>query len=342
MERLPGEVIAYIFDHLHAAHALSPAMLACRQWYMYGARNLYARLVLSFGFDLTMDSSNVVISLMRRLISPTLATAHFVRHLRLFGIANQEIQPLILTVLRNTTALRSLDIHALHVLENDTLLPADVFLSPEMLPNLTALNVSSAPFLESLARTRKVHALRVHKPMNHETLSQLSGATGTFATRLQFLELAISIDHPAAAVEEVAYLVSILSHAPLCALALQFVLDRPGLMSWADFEDVIGQMGPSLQTLPSLNTLSLVIRPDPIMSTPISVELGSGDSQRELRTRMLAERLIADHHLSQLRRIELRWHGWKVSNGALVALPRTDLLRLPQSWIYEQFSGSLR
>ena len=104
-------------------------------------------------------------------------------------------------------------------------------------------------------------------------------------------------------------------------------------------------MGPALRGLFHLRVLSIVIRPDPIMTTINSAILGSGDSQRESQTRRLAERLIADHQLDLLTRLELRWHGWKVEDGQLVALPRSELLRLPQSWIYEQYgqcSGALR
>ncbi|OSD06792.1 hypothetical protein PYCCODRAFT_1442338 [Trametes coccinea BRFM310] len=340
MERLPEELIAYIFDHLEAAHALLPAMLVNRRWYMYGARNLHARLVFSFGFNMAVDSSNVVVSFMRRLVSPTLATAQFVRHLAVFGMANREVQDLIRDILRQATALRSLDTHALHELQ-ETLLRADLILAPDLLPNISALNITSAPSLDILLNSRRIRALRVHETMDHGDFIRIVDPNGAFATSIRSLELAISIDRPAAAVEEMQCLTSALAHAPLRALALQFILDRPGLMSWHDFEDIIGQMGPALQTLSSLSILSLVIRPDPMMPVANSNEFGSGESQRELRTRSLAERLIADNGLSRLTRVELRWHGWEIRSGQLEAVPRSSLLRLPQSWIYEQCSGEL-
>ncbi|KAI9060272.1 hypothetical protein FKP32DRAFT_1679216 [Trametes sanguinea] len=341
MDRLPEELIAYIFDHLEAAHALSPAMLVNRRWYMYGARNLHAALVFTFGFDMTVDSSHVVISFMRRLVSPTLATAQLVRHLAVFGIANREVQGLLRDVLRQATTLRSLDVHALQVLDDETLLRSDLVSMPDLLPNLSALNIASTPSLHALLNTRRMRALRVHEPMGHEPLTRIVDRSGAFATCICSLELAIIIDRPMAAVEEMEYLSSALAHAPLRALALQFVLDRPGLMSWSDYEELIAQMGPVLQTLPSLGILSLVIRPDPMMPLLDSNGSGSGESQRELRTRTLAERLIADNGLSQLTRIELRWHGWEIRSGQLEAVPRPSLLRLPQSWIYEQCRGEL-
>ncbi|KAL7281738.1 hypothetical protein ACG7TL_005056 [Trametes sanguinea] len=235
MERLPEELIAYIFDHLEAAHALLPAMLVNRRWYMYGARNLHARLVFSFGFNMAVDSSNVVVSFMRRLVSPTLATAQFVRHLAVFGMANREVQDLIRDILRQATALRSLDTHALHELQ-ETLLRADLILAPDLLPNISALNITSAPSLDILLNSRRIRALRVHETMDHGDFIRIVDPNGAFATSIRSLELAISIDRPAAAVEEMQCLTSALAHAPLRALALQFILDRPGLMSWHDFE----------------------------------------------------------------------------------------------------------
>ncbi|KAI0329734.1 hypothetical protein GY45DRAFT_1324718, partial [Cubamyces sp. BRFM 1775] len=344
MERLPEELIAYIFDYVQGAHALSAAMVANRRWYMYGARNLHSRLVLNLGIDLTIDSPNVVLSLMKRLISPTLATAHFIRHLAIFGIANAEVQSLIINVLRHATTLRSLDIHGLNTFGDVSLFPTEVFSSLWLLPNLVALNIGLVPRSLPYLHTSQFHALRVQEPVDHATLCRLADPATGFARSIRSLELAISVDGPGSAVEEMVFLASALAHAPLKALSIQFVLPHAGLMSWGDFEDTISQMGPSLHRLSHLSVLCIVIRPDPIMTTMNSAILGSGDSQRELQTRRLAERLIADHHLDLLTRVELRWHGWKVEDGQLVALPRSELLRLPQSWIYEQYgqrSGAL-
>ncbi|CDO74464.1 hypothetical protein BN946_scf184979.g19 [Trametes cinnabarina] len=342
MDRLPEELIAYIFDYLQAAHALSSAMLVNRQWYMYGARNLHSRLKISFGFDMAVDSSSVVISLMRRLVSPPLATAHLVRHLAVFGMANAEVQTLTCDVLRHATTLRSLDIHALHLLDSEMLLhQEDIFSLSDFLPNLVALNTRSAPFLDALINSRRLRALRVHEPIDHMALTRLVVPSSDSMRCLQALELAISISTPTDAVAEMENLASALTHAPLRALALQFVLDRPGLMSWPDFE-IIGQMGPALQTLSGLSILSLVIRPDPIMFTANPAENGSRERQRELHTRRLAERLISDYGLSRLTRIELRWHGWKIRNSQMEVVPRAELVRLPQSWIYGQCNGRLR
>ncbi|KAJ2980924.1 hypothetical protein NUW54_g10940 [Trametes sanguinea] len=236
MDRLPEELIAYIFDHLEASHALSSAMLVNRRWYMYGARNLHAKLVFPLGYNMAVDSSNVVLSLMRRLVSPTLATAQFIRHLAVFGLANREVQGLLRNVLRQATTLRSLDIQALYVLDNETRLRSDLLSGPDLLPNLSALNIASASSLHALLNARRIRALRVHEPMDHEALTRVVDPSGAYATCIRSLELAISIDRPAAAVEEMEYLISALAYAPLRALALQFVLDRPNLMSWSDFE----------------------------------------------------------------------------------------------------------
>ncbi|KAH9892502.1 hypothetical protein C8Q73DRAFT_59840 [Cubamyces lactineus] len=345
MERLPEELIAYIFDYVQSAHALSVAMVVNHRWYMYGARNLHYRLVLNLGIDLAIDSPNVVISLMKRLISPTLSTAHLVRHLAIFGIVNAEVQALIINVLRRATTLRSLNVHALNVFGDVSLFPTEVFSSLSLLPSLAALNITLVPRSLPRLHTNQLHALRVQEPVDHTTLCRLADPTTGFSKHIKSLELAISVDAPGTAVEEMAFLASALAYAPLRALSVQFVLPHAGLMSWSDFEDVIGQMGPALRGLSQLSVLCIVIRPDPIMTTVNSAILGSGESQRELQTRRLAERLITDHHLDLLTRIELRWHGWKVEDGQLVALPRSQLLRLPQSWIYEQYgqcSGALR
>ncbi|KAI0355556.1 hypothetical protein OH77DRAFT_1402678 [Trametes cingulata] len=342
MERLPEELVAYIFDHLHAAHALSAAMTVSRQWYMFGARNLHSTLELNLGFDLAIDSSAIVVSFMKRLVAPTLSSAHLVRHLTIHGMPRPDVQNLILEILSRATGLRSLDIHGLHCWNQEPLFAPDAFTAQDLLPSIVALNVVSASFIAPFAHTRRLQALRVHDTLDHAALSRLTESNGTFVNTIQSLELAVSIDRPGAAVEEMAYLASALENAPLRALALQFVLGRPGLMSWPDFEDAIGRIGPFLRTFPDLSIVSLVIRPDPIMPSSGSGEHGSGEQQRELMTRRLAERLIADNGLVRLTRIELRWHGWTVQDGELSAVSRIEFLRLPQNWAYQQHAAVVR
>lgn len=97
-------------------------------------------------------------------------------------------------------------------------------------------------------------------------------------------------------------------------------------------------MGLSLRKLGNLSILGLTTSPDPIMHVSDSAELGSGKQRRELMTRSLAERLIADHGLSQLTRIDLRWHGWRVENGQLHTVDESELLRQPANWVYKQLS----
>ncbi|KAH9858805.1 hypothetical protein C2E23DRAFT_716837 [Lenzites betulinus] len=338
MERLPEELVAYVFDCLHADRALSSAMLVNRQWYLHGARNLHARLVLNLGYDMYIDSDDIVLSFLQRLISPTLSTAHLVRHLGIFGMARMEVRDLILAILRHATGLRSLDLHSFRPMgyEDDSFF--DDLRAGDFLPSLVALNIRSAPLplLGSLTHTRRLHALRVHDPIDPAALRHITSSDSLLADGIQCLELAISAENPAAAVENVAYLASVLETSPLRALVLQFVLGSPKLMSWSGFEDAIGRMGPYLRALPDLNTLGLVIRPDPLMSVSGSIEHGSGEEQRELMTRRLAERLIADHGLSRLSRIDLRWHGWRVWNGQLIAVNPPEFLRTPQSWLYTQ------
>lgn len=95
-------------------------------------------------------------------------------------------------------------------------------------------------------------------------------------------------------------------------------------------------MGLHLRKLGNLSILGLTTSPDPIMHISDSAQLGSGKQQRELMTRSLAERLIADHGLSRLTRIDLRWHGWRVKDGQLLAVDELELLRLPANWFYKQ------
>ncbi|KAI0675228.1 hypothetical protein C8Q78DRAFT_965193 [Trametes maxima] len=336
VERLPEELVAFVFDHVQAAHALSAAMLVNRQWYMYGARNLHHRLVFNLPLNATIDSPDTIICLMKRLVSPTLSTAHLVHHLTVSGPARADVRNLILDILWRATTLRSLDVHDMRLMQDENLFPPDAFSSHDFLPNIVALNVTSAPFFATFPCTRRLYALRVHKPLETALLTRASDPNGEFAKGIQCLELAISVDSSADAVKVVAHLASAFAHAPLHVLALQFVLPRAGLMSWSDFEDTVHQMGPSLQGLSNLSILSLVIRPDPIMPTSLSAEPGSGDRQRETMARGVAERLITENGLSRLTRIELRWHGWSIEDGVLTALPQTELLRPPHRWTYEQ------
>lgn len=93
-------------------------------------------------------------------------------------------------------------------------------------------------------------------------------------------------------------------------------------------------MGPSLQSLENLRTLSIVIRPDPIIPATADGQARSGEQHREATTRRLAEKLIHNNALDRLGRIELRWHGWRVEERQLIGIPRTQLLRLPPKWLF--------
>ena len=235
MEGLPEELNCRIFDFLESAGALGNAMLVCPQWYMRGARNLHQRVIINLLPGLTLDSSATVIHFMRRLVSP-LSTAHFIHHLTLSGFATLEIQELILDILGRARALRSLDMHALQILQGGMLLPAEVFTSDTFMWNLSALNASSAQFCVSLSYNRPIAALRVHEPMHDISLRRLTCPKGRLASRIISLELALSVDSTSTAVTRMAYLASILAEAPLQTLALQFVLDRPGPVTWSEFE----------------------------------------------------------------------------------------------------------
>ncbi|EIW63395.1 uncharacterized protein TRAVEDRAFT_43692 [Trametes versicolor FP-101664 SS1] len=337
MDRLPPELVANVFDYVQAAHALSAAMLVNRQWYMHGARNLHARLVLRIGLNMSIDSQHAVMSLMKRLVSPTLSTAPLVRHLVVDGVASAEVHILLLDILHRATGLRSLNVWGLGLTQNRPFFPPDAFSTPHFLPSIVAFNVKAgfAPYLGPLIHARRIHALRVHEAIDDVLLRRITDSSGTLASGIHSLELVISAQTGAVAVERMEHLASALESAPLRALAVQF---RIGSVSWIEFEDAIGQMGPSLRKLGNLSILGLTTSPDPIMHVSDSAELGTGKQRRERMTRSLAERLIADHGLSRLSRIDLRWHGWKVKDGQLHAVAESELLRQPANWVYKQFS----
>ena len=247
MDCLPDELISYIFDFLHPGGTLSSAMLVNQQWYMYGARNLHHNVVFCLGPGLTINSSDVAISFMKRLVSSPLSTAHRVHHLTLSGFASLDIQELILDILGRTHNLRSLNMQSLHILQGGMRFSQELFSSPSSLPNLVALNTSSATFGVSLVQTRQyVEALRVHEPMDDACLRRLlspgPGDGGddnpSPAHKIKLLELALSVDSTAAAVARVAFLASTLAGGALRALALQFDfdVDRPRPVSWDEFE----------------------------------------------------------------------------------------------------------
>lgn len=236
METLPEELLSHIFDCLGDATAHSVAMLVCKQWYLRGARNLHHTLRINLTPGLSISSSHTIISFMKRLVSP-LSTAHCIHHLTFSGFAPLDLQELILDILGRAKALQSLDMHALKPLQGGMLLPPEIF-SGDFLPNLTALNASSAAFSVSLAHTRLINAIRVHEPMEDALLRRFSSPKGLLARRIKFLELALSVDGMATAIERMASLTSTLAHTDtsLEALAVQFVLDRPGPVAWHDFE----------------------------------------------------------------------------------------------------------
>ncbi|PIL36111.1 hypothetical protein GSI_01771 [Ganoderma sinense ZZ0214-1] len=350
MDCLPEELISYVFDFLHPGGALSSAMLVNQRWYMYGARNLHHTIVFCLGPGLTINSPDVAISFMKRLISSPLSTAHLVHHLTLSGFASLDIQQLILDILGRMHNLRSLNMHSLHILQGGIQFPPKLVTSPSFLPNLVALNASSAPFGVSLAHTRQyVQALRVHEPMDDACLRRLlspgSGSGGSAspcpAHKIKLLELALSVDSTAAAVARVAFLASTLAGGALRALALRFDfdVDRPRPVSWDEFEGLINELGPHLQPLQSLRTLSIVTRPDPpIVAAAVDGQQG-GELFRKAVTRQLAERLLAGSSLPSLEAIELRWHGWRVQGAQMVEVPGMQLMRGPHRWLFET-SGS--
>ena len=98
-------------------------------------------------------------------------------------------------------------------------------------------------------------------------------------------------------------------------------------------------MGAFLRSLQNLRSLSLVIRPDPIITAPPNDPSASGDQYRETVTKQLAEKLIIEHSLDWLDRIELRWHGWTIRGGHMEPFPRTELLRLPHRWRFADSDG---
>ncbi|KAI1794057.1 hypothetical protein LXA43DRAFT_1179653 [Ganoderma leucocontextum] len=346
MDCLPEELISYIFDFLHAGATLSSPMLVNQRWYMYGARNLHHNVVLCLGPGLTTKSSDVAVSFMKRLVSSSLSTAHLVHHLTLSGFASLDIQELILDILGRTHNLRSLNMHSLHVFQGGMRFPQEIFSSPSFLPNLVALNTSSAAFSVSVAQTRQyVEALRMHEPMDDACLRRLFSPEGSAgpcsAHKIKLLELALSVDSTAAAVARVAFLASTLAGGALRALALQFDfdVDRPRPVSWDEFEGLINELGSHLQPLQSLQRLSIVTRPDPpIVAAAVDGQLG-GELYREAVTRQLAERFLADSSLPSLEAIELRWHGWLIQDAQMVGVPRVQLMRGPHRWLFEA-SGS--
>ncbi|KAI0743517.1 hypothetical protein C8Q80DRAFT_1121985 [Daedaleopsis nitida] len=337
MRDLPEELISYIFTFFAHSGVLSNAMLVCQDWYMHGARILHFNVTLNLRPGLSINSSDTIILFMKRLVSPTLSTADCIHHLILSGFASLEIQEVILEILGRTRTLRSLDMHALNIIQGGMLISPDTFTSDEFLPSLIAVNAFSAHFCVSLAHTRRIHALRIHEPLDISLLRCLSRPRDQLAKHIQCLELILSATSTAAAIESMAYLASTLADAPLEALALQFAVDGPGPVSWAQFELALGEMGMYLRSLRNLRSLSLVFRPDPIMS--VNADVGppsNGEEHRETVTKRLAEKLIRENGMDRLRRIEVRWHGWWIEDEQLVPLPRTQLLRLPHLWLFAE------
>lgn len=236
MDRLPEELVSYVFTFLAAANSLSPAMLVNQQWYMYGARNLHHRVVLNLAPGLTVSSADTAISFMKRLVSPTLSTAHFIHHLVLSGFANLDVQELILNILGRASALRSLNMHSLHIIPGGIWIPPDVFSSDVFLPNLIALNTSSVQFCARLCRDRRLTSIRIHEKIGSTHLDQLLSPARHSAPKLERLELVVAVDNASSAVARMAELASALATAPLCALSLQFILDHPGPVPWIEFE----------------------------------------------------------------------------------------------------------
>ncbi len=106
-----------------------------------------------------------------------------------------------------------------------------------------------------------------------------------------------------------------------------------------DYQHAVGEMGASLRSLQNLRSLSLVIRPDPIIIATPNQPSASGDQYREVVTKQLAEKLVTDNALNWLERVELRWHGWTIRGRELEPFPRTELLRLPHRWRFADSDG---
>ncbi|KAH9929507.1 uncharacterized protein BXZ73DRAFT_47962 [Epithele typhae] len=337
MDALPSELISYIFDFIHAPSALSNAMLVNTHWYIHGARNLHHRVKLRLSPGLTTSSSDTIIIFMKRLVASTLSTAHLIHHLSISGITSFDVQSLILTILERATAIRSLDVHELRLPQGELHIPPDCCTSSAFLPNLMALNVHSVQLYSSLCGIRRLSMIRIHHPIDEPPLRMLVLPTSPLVTALQRLQLVIAVADCSNVVTSVASLASALEAAPLCSLGLQFVLDSPGPVSWAEFEDTVIEMGPSLRRLTQLQALGLVVRPDPII--PLQAGVTAGDQLREAVTKTLAERLLAENGLDQLVRMELRWHGWVIRGGTWISLARTQMLRMPWIWPLQELGA---
>lgn len=101
-------------------------------------------------------------------------------------------------------------------------------------------------------------------------------------------------------------------------------------------------MSPTLSQLKSIHTLGLAFTPDPAISFPPPGARSPQETYAE-KTRGVAEKITDS--VPSLRRIELRWHGWKIKEGESnrwEPVPERSLMRIPNVFIHTDSLRELR
>ncbi|GBE81012.1 hypothetical protein SCP_0307350 [Sparassis crispa] len=330
------DILRHIFNSLHmkpfSLRPLTVAMRVNKAWCRIGQDILYTVVELNLGMSADMSQPRPVIRLMKTLDnSQSCATA--VRHLVIKSVSlhSSDLQDLLLSILKKTTELLSLDID-MKPLDSAPLLSESLLSSTDFLPRLSALNTNDSRLVGILLPGRPVRVVRVEDWMTFEEYRLLSSRMTYATSSMEQLQLQLTVDNR----ETITQLFLTLTETfpSVSILGIQMKFPRPQDVTWQSLGDILSELGHALSRSYSLSAFSLAVSPDP--SPPAD---NQPDGRRRVidfegKTEEMGKAMVTKHG-STLRRVELRWHGWTIdSSNAWTPINQEKLLR--RSWSYAE------
>ncbi|CCM01118.1 uncharacterized protein FIBRA_03166 [Fibroporia radiculosa] len=325
---LPEEVWEKILGYLGRRKFLVSVMTTSRSLYNVAKRLQYSDLALNFLLGQIYTGSTArpndcleTLAICTSASSP----ARAVRHLAISEISYGSVPALLTRALASTAGLKSLDIRVSQdVLDGEPLfLSTDPLItSSTFLPELSALYTNDTRVVLALAPRRPLSSIALPVKMDATAYHAITDSLCQSTAKITQLCFYLEVEDIEAASQSLGAIARTFPN--VAQLCLQFRLANVTPVTWVMLEHTIHQIGPSLVRLNALNVLSLVYFPEPVDKA----------ARYETETRRLANLIVGS--VPQLRRVELRWHGWTISGGRWSPVDQNHLLRQPQKWLYTE------
>ncbi|PCH43642.1 hypothetical protein WOLCODRAFT_164611 [Wolfiporia cocos MD-104 SS10] len=330
---LPGHILEDVFKLSGSRKALIDIMLVHSSWYEIAESLQYSDLVLNFTWGDNRPSRCL------ETLKIRCNAARAARHLTISGLSTSEARDLLLAALAKTTGLVSLDLQlGDHVLpskatqelyeDSDGFQAARAFIDSfwsaaqaqltrsSFLPRLEALRTNDVRLIHYLAPERPLDAVGLLEDVKTHDYEIVASSLLKSTSRILQLRLDLVVDN----LETAADILRSIAQTFPTTRTLVIVFRLPSARGL----EFINQICPILALLSCLEVLSLALMPNPILPS----------CDYEAKTKELAQLIVNSNPL--LTRVDVRWHGWTVFNGALSrkSIAYSDLLRQPTRWSY--------